>query len=188
MITQSTSNVIKSALMAGVVTGTISANYAISLASNIASYSSRGPNYSYNMLKPDMSAPGTIDAAQPGTGNGQTTESGTSFACPLTAGVAALMLSKNHLLGPLDVKALLIETAETNVFANAATQPGALAPLSRMGGGEVRADHATAATTSVWDASAPLAVSISWGTFRLNANTTYKKKIIVNNYSNASRT
>ncbi len=36
---------------------------------NIASYSSRGPNYSYNMLKPDMSAPGTIrpPSRAPGT-------------------------------------------------------------------------------------------------------------------------
>ena len=41
-----------------------------SAAGNIASYSSRGPNYSYNMLKPDMSAPGTIMRPQPGTGNG----------------------------------------------------------------------------------------------------------------------
>ena len=81
-----------------------------------------------------------------------------------------------------------METAETNVYENAATEPGVLAPLSRMGRGEVRADRATAATTSVWDASAPLAVCISFGTYRLNANTTYKKKIVVNNYSNASRT
>ncbi len=60
MITQSTSNVIKTAV--GTVNGTISPNNAIPLATNVASYSSRGPNYSYNMLKPDMSAPGTIEA------------------------------------------------------------------------------------------------------------------------------
>ena len=185
VITQSTSNVIKSVV--GTVNGTISPNNAIPLATNVASFSSRGPNYSYNMLKPDMSAPGTIEAAQPGTGNGQTTESGTSFACPLTAGVAALLLSKNHLLAPLDVKALLMETAEVNVFENSATEPGALAPLSRIGGGEVRADRATAASTAVWDSSAPLAVSISFGTYRLSANQSFKKKIIVKNYSNASR-
>lgn len=185
VITQSTSNIIKAATG---VNGTMSPNNAISLATNVASYSSRGPNYSYNMLKPDMSAPGTMEAAQPGTGNGMTTESGTSFACPLTAGVAALMLSKNHTLAPVDVKALLMETTEVNVFANAATQPGVLAPLSRAGSGEVRADRATAATTAVWDSSAPLAVSISFGTYRLNTNASYKKKLVVKNYSNASRT
>jgi subtilisin family serine protease len=185
VITQSTSNIIKSATG---VNGTISPNNAISLATNVASYSSRGPNYSYNMLKPDMSAPGTIEAAQPGTGNGQTTESGTSFACPLTAGVAALMLSKNHTLAPVDVKALLMETTEVNVFENAATEPGVLAPLSRVGSGEVRADRAAAATTAVWDSSAPLAVSISFGTYRLNTNGSYKKKLVVKNYSNTTRT
>ncbi len=187
VITQSTSNVIKTALNTSSVNGTISPNNAIPLSTNVASYSSRGPSYSYNTLKPDMSAPGTMDAAQPGTGNGMTTESGTSFACPLTAGVAALMLSKNHTLAPTDLKALLMETAETNVFQNSATQPGVLAPLSRMGGGEVRADRATAATTAVWDSSAPLAVSISFGTYRLNANQSFKKKLFIKNYSNTSR-
>jgi subtilisin family serine protease len=187
VITLATSQAIKTALNSGVVNGTINPNNAIPLSTNVASYSSRGPTYSYNTLKPDMSAPGTIEAAQPGTGNGMTTESGTSFACPLTAGVAALMLSKNHALAPTDLKALLMETAETNVFQNSATQPGVLAPLSRMGGGEVRADRATAATTAVWDSSAPLAVSISFGTYRLNAAQSFKKKIFIKNYSGTSR-
>jgi len=188
VITQSTSTLIKNALNSSAVSATLSPSNAISLASNIASYSSRGPNYSYNMLKPDMSAPGTMSAAQPGTGNGETTESGTSFACPITAGVAALLLSKNHALAPLDVKAILMETTETNVFENAATQPGVLAPMSRTGAGELRADRAAAGTTSVWDASAPLAVSISFGTYRLNTAQSFKKKIVVKNYSSTART
>ncbi len=187
VITQSTSNIVKSALNTSAVNGTISVNNAISLASNIASFSSRGPNYSYNMLKPDMSAPGTISAAQPGTGNGETTESGTSFSCPLTAGSAALLLSKYPTLGPLDVKALLMESTSTTVFENAATQPGVLAPMSRMGSGELRADRAAAATTAVWDASDPLAVSISYGTYRLNTAQSFKKKIVVKNYSSTAR-
>jgi len=188
VITQATSNLLKNTLITTAVNGTISPNNAISLASNVASFSSRGPNFSYNMLKPDMSAPGTITAAQPGTGNGQTTESGTSFSCPITAGTAALLLSKNHSLGPLDVKAILMETTEPNVFENAATSPGELAPLSRAGAGELRADRAVAASTSVWDASDPLAVSLSFGTYRLNVSQSYKKKVVVRNYSSAART
>jgi subtilisin family serine protease len=188
VVTQSTSNIIKNALGSSAVNGTISPNNAIPLASNIASFSSRGPNYSYNMLKPDMSAPGTISAAQPGTGNGETIESGTSFSCPLTAGSAALLLSKYPTLGPLDVKAILMESSEPNVFENAATLPGVLAPMSRMGGGELRADRAAAATTAVWDASNPLAVSISYGTYRLNTAQSFKKKIVVRNYSSSART
>ena len=188
VIIQSNSSLIKAALNSGAVNATISPNNAISLATNIASYSSRGPNYSYNMLKPDMSAPGTIEAAQAGTGNGQITETGTSFSCPLVGGVAALLLSKNHTLAPLDVKAILMETTETNVFENSATEPGVLAPLSRAGSGEVRADRAVAATTSVWDASDPLAVSLSFGTYRLNAIQSFKKKVVVRNYSSTART
>ena len=170
------------------VTGTISPDDAFPLSTNVASYSSRGPNYSYNMLKPDLSAPGTIMAAKVGTGNGETTENGTSFSTPLTSGSAALLLSKNHTLGPLDVKALLMENTEINVFNNAATQPGYLGPLSRTGSGELRVDRTVASSTSVWDASNPLAVSMSFGTYRLSANQTFKKKLVIRNYSSSNRT
>src|ERR1019366_1317293 len=136
VITQATSSTIKGALaVPSVVNATISPANEISLAGNVASYSSRGPNYSYNMLKPDMSAPGTIMGAAVGTGNGQVTESGTSFACPITAGSAAVLLSKNPTLSPLDVKALLMENTEPLVYSNSLTQPGALGPLSRVGAG-----------------------------------------------------
>ena len=156
---------------------------------NIASYSSRGPDYSYNALKPDISAPGTVVAAAVGTGNGQSSEDGTSFATPLTlSGSTALLLSQNHTLGPLDIKALLMETSNTAVFNNTATQPGVLTPMSRMGAGGFRVDHATAASTAVWDASDPLAVSLSFSAFRLNAGATYKKKVVVRNYSASART
>ena len=188
VITQTVSTSIKNALASGAVNATLSPNNAIALSGNMASYSSRGPNYSYNMLKPDMSAPGTIDAAQPGTGNGQTTESGTSFACPLTAGSAALLLSKTHTLTPGEVKALLMETTNPTVYNNAATQPGYLAAMTRMGAGELRINQTVAASTAVWDAGNPLAVSLSFGTFRLNAAQIFKKKVVVRNYSNAART
>jgi hypothetical protein len=81
-----------------------------------------------------------------------------------------------------------METSESNVFNNAATQPGVLAPLSRGGAGELRVDRTVAASTSVWDASDPLAVSLSFGTYRLSANATYKKKVVVRNYSASART
>ncbi len=186
VITQSVSLLIQGAT--GVVNGTISTNNAIPLSANVASYSSRGPNYSYNTLKPDLSAPGTITAAQPGTGNGQSSESGTSFACPLAAGSAALLLSQNRSLGPLDIKALLMETAEPAVFANSATEPGVLAPVSRVGSGELRVNRAVGASTAVWDSTNPLGVSLSFGAYRLNANASYKKKVVIRNYSNVART
>lgn len=188
VITQATANTIKTALTSSAVNVTVSPANAIPLVSNVASYSSRGPNFSYNMLKPDLSAPGMVSAAQPGTGNGETTESGTSFSCPLTAGAAALMLSKNHSLTPLDVKAMLMETSDPVVYQNGLTMPGALAPMSRMGAGELRVDRAASSTTAVWDASGPLGVSLSYGTYRLNTNQSFRKKIVVRNYSSTART
>ena len=115
VITQATSNLIKNALATSAVNATLSPNNAIFLARNIASYSSRGPNYSYNVLKPDLSAPGTVSVAAAGSGNGEQSVDGTSFACPLVAGTAALLLSKTRSLGPLDVKAILMETSEPAV-------------------------------------------------------------------------
>lgn len=188
VIIQSNASLIKTALGSSPVSVTLSSNNAFSTAGNVASYSSRGPSYSYNSLKPDMSAPGTVTGALVGTGTGQTTEQGTSFSCPLTAGSAALLLSKNRTLAPLDIKALLMETTSTAVYNNVQTQPGVLAPMSRAGAGELRVNQAAAASTAVWDASDPLAVSLSFGTFRLNAGATYKKKVVVRNYSASART
>ena len=37
-----------------------------------------------------------------------------------------------------------MNTAETNILTNPATQPGVLAPITRIGGGEVRVDRALA--------------------------------------------
>jgi hypothetical protein len=187
VITQATANSIKIALLSFPVNATISPNNAIPLTGNVAAFTSRGPNYSFNMLKPDLSAPGTVTAAQPGTGNGQTTESGTSFSCPLTAGAAALLLSKNHSLAPRDIKAILMGTTEPLVYENAATQPGALAPLSRVGSGELRAGRAAAVSTAAWDASNPRAVSLSFGTYRLNQRQVFHKTVAVRNYSNHGR-
>src|ERR1019366_10469574 len=116
------------------------------------------------------------------------TESGTSFACPITAGSAAVLLSKSPTLSPLDVKALLMENTEPAVFSNSLTQPGALGPLSRVGAGELRVNRAVLSTTSVWDASNPLSVSMSFGTYRVSADQTFKKKVVIRNYSPSART
>ena len=188
VITQAESNTIKSALNSSAVNVTISPQNTLSVAGSAAGYSSRGPSLSYNMLKPDLCAPGTVVSAVAGTGNGLEVWQGTSFSCPLVAGAAALLLSRNRLLSPLDVKAILMESSEPAVFNNTATQPGSLAPVSRVGAGELRIDRAMAASTSAWDASDPLAVSLSFGTYRLNVSQTFRKKVVVRNYSNTDRT
>jgi subtilisin family serine protease len=60
----------------------------------MATFSSRGPN-SQGALKPEVSAPGN-NIVSCGTGaNNYVTMSGTSMACPHTAGAVALLLSAN---------------------------------------------------------------------------------------------
>ncbi|MFC1728863.1 S8 family serine peptidase [candidate division KSB1 bacterium] len=79
----------------------------------IASFSSRGPTAD-GRYKPDIVAPGVgiYTATVNGGGSSYITKSGTSFACPLTASVAALVLSVHPELTPMDVMSALKRTAD----------------------------------------------------------------------------
>ncbi len=63
------------------------------------------------LMKPDVAAPGEFIRTTT-YGGGYAYEDGTSFACPLTAGVVALMLSKNSSLTPLEIDSILEATAK----------------------------------------------------------------------------
>lgn len=63
-------------------------------------------------IKPDIMAMGSnVTLASPYSNNGYTTGSGTSFSCPLAAGVAALILSFNPSLTPMQVRDVMRTTA-----------------------------------------------------------------------------
>lgn len=73
-----------------------------------ASYSSKGPTYD-GRIKPDLAAQGSavLLASPGGNPNLYTRANGTSFSCPLTAGLAACMISARPLWpAPLIIKAL----------------------------------------------------------------------------------
>src|ERR1700691_6297354 len=114
----------------------------------IASYSSKGPTYIDQTLKPDVVAPGnlvvslldpgsTLEAQFPanvmppsyytasGTGPAMYFQlSGTSMATPVIAGAAAVMLQQNPSLSPDTVKARLMQTATKNFpLTSTATDP-----------------------------------------------------------------
>ena len=75
----------------------------------IASFSSRGPGPG-GIIKPDIVAPGEgIVVAYPN--NQWMQASGTSYSCPILAGIAALVLQYDPELGPYEVKDLLLSTA-----------------------------------------------------------------------------
>jgi subtilisin family serine protease len=76
-----------------------------------SSFSSIGPSAD-GRTKPDVAAMGSsVTVASTSNPAGYTTSSGTSFSCPLTSGVAALVLSANSSLTPMQVRDALRETA-----------------------------------------------------------------------------
>jgi subtilisin family serine protease len=76
-----------------------------------ASFSSVGPT-SDGRIKPDVAAQGVaVTTAAPGTPSGYTSLSGTSFSCPLTAGVVALVLQARPSATVREVEDALRSTA-----------------------------------------------------------------------------
>ena len=84
---------------------------AVTIAGVRSSFSSVG-NTIDGRTKPEVMALGTNDyTANPFNATGYSTGSGTSFACPLTAGVCAQLLSYNPKLTPIQVRDALRNTA-----------------------------------------------------------------------------
>lgn len=83
-----------------------------------ASYSSVGPTTDPpGRIKPDLMAQGTSN--QVATSNGYSTfGSGTSWACPMAAGVMACVLSANKNLTPIQVRGILRKFASNNSSPN----------------------------------------------------------------------
>ncbi len=70
-------------------------------------------------IKPDLMAMGSgVVVASPYSATSFTTASGTSFSCPLAAGAAALLLSLNPALTPMEVGNLLKNTASNSATPN----------------------------------------------------------------------
>lgn len=173
---------------AGTVAVSVSASVSIPLVGSMASSSARGPTVNFSAIKPEIGAPGESVSAIYGTSTGEGGFGGTSGATPMVAGAAALLLQKFPAAVPSEIKSRLMNSANTVVYTNPATQPGVLAPISRIGGGELRVDRAAALTTGVWDATNPYNVGLAFGAPHLAANAVLSKKVAVRNYTGASRT
>ena len=106
----------------------------------------------------------------------------------MIAGSAALLLSANASLTPQEVKAKLMNSAETNIQTNPALAPGVLAPITRIGGGEVRVDKANKLTVAARDSDNPAAVGLSFGYNTVTGNPQLVKKVVVRNYAANTRT
>ena len=75
-----------------------------------SSFSSVGPTVD-GRFKPDLMAMGSNVYHASSFGNSYSAGSGTSYSCPLVAGVCALILQKNSSLSPMQVLQLLRSTA-----------------------------------------------------------------------------
>ena len=185
MISQATSVAIKSQLAGGVV-ARFDPNATIPLVRSVVSTSARGPSYSFNSIKPEIAAPGASVSAEAGTGTGQTVFGGTSGATPMVAGSAALLVQAFPTADPLEIKARLMNTAEIAILTDPVGQPGVLAPITRVGSGEVRVNRAFATQTAAWDADDETP-SLSFGYGAFNDEKNLSRTVEVHNYSRTTR-
>jgi len=126
------------------------------LAGSLASTSSRGPRFDDSFIKPEIGAPGASVSAMSGSFTGTAAFGGTSGAAPMVSGAAALLKGERPHLSVAELKQILVNTAETEIFqpsSSASVLPDQLAPITRIGGGEVRADRALLAPVIVTDVS-----------------------------------
>jgi subtilisin family serine protease len=105
-----------------------------------ASFTSGGPRNPDSAPKPDVIAPGVgVASAGVGTGNQPATMSGTSMACPATAGVAALIKQAHPTWNGIQIKAAIVGTADPSLNLGYNTR--------LAGAGAVQAQKAVNAST-----------------------------------------
>ena len=160
MISQADSTLLKTG---GVVRFSPSGN--ISLAGSLASTSSRGPRFDDNIVKPEIGAPGASISASSGSFTGASAFGGTSGAAPMVTGAAAILKAARPDLSIGEIKQILVNTATTDVYqpsVAASLFPDQLAPITRIGGGEVRVDRALVSPAYVRDVTGD-EVGITYG-------------------------
>jgi subtilisin family serine protease len=160
----------------------------IPLVGHMVGSSSRGPDNDLNLIKPEIGAPGASISAEVGTGKETTPFGGTSGAAPMVTGSAALLMDAFPRRGPLEIKAVLMNTAETDIMNRPVDFGGDVAPITRIGGGEVRVDRALNSPIAAW-VDGTESAAISFGFHDVSGDSvSVTKTIRVKNYSAASHT
>jgi subtilisin family serine protease len=191
VISQADGNRIKTALgTTGVnpaVVATVSSGSTLPLVGSMVASSSRGPSMNMHRIKPEIGAPGASVSAEYGTGTGTTAFGGTSGAAPMVAGAAALMIEAHPARSALQIKAMLMNSADATVYTNPASKPGELAPITRIGSGELRVNRAVALSSAAWDKNA-LSAALSFGAVEADKQLILKRTLTVENFGASART
>lgn len=188
MISQADAIALKGTLGAGEVSVRFDPNRSLPLVGSMVGSSSRGPAMQTLRVKPEIGAPGASVSAVVGSGDGTLAFSGTSGAAPMVAGAAALIHQAYPDRGPVELKAVLINTAETEIFNLVTMAGGVLAPISRIGGGEVRVDQALNASAAAWVHDEAYA-TLSFGFHEVTRdNYQLSRRVAVRNYSDHRQT
>jgi len=188
VIQQALSSSIQSRLSAGqTVNVSMSPASAIPLVGSMASSSARGPAISTQAIKPEIGAPGASVSAIAGSGSGEEAFGGTSGATPMVSGAAALLIEAFPRRTPQQIKAMLMNSAETTVYTNPALLPGELAPITRIGAGELRVDRALSLNALAWNRKSKSA-ALSFGAQEVAKMTTLVQTLRVQNLSDIDKT
>ncbi|HIN86576.1 MAG TPA: hypothetical protein EYN06_08860 [Myxococcales bacterium] len=197
MIEQDAGQSIREALEAGETVSIMVGNDfpVLPLIDTVWNSSSLGPAFPMRdaehpiIAKPDISAPGAnIDSVLPGPGNEKRVASGTSMAAPHVAGVAALLKQKRPTWSVREIKAALINTANSRVFMTSNPDHGGdgeRAPVSRVGGGRVRVGDLLATEVVAY---AEPQVAIEFGLQSLDVADTVERSVVISNKGNTART
>jgi len=182
MVSQATSNKLKAT---GAAVSFDPAN-GIPLVGHMVGSSSRGPSNLMNLIKPEIGAPGASVSAVAGSATGVAPFGGTSGAAPMVTGSAALLEGAFPGRNPLEIKAVLMNTAETQIMNRPSLFGGQIAAITRIGGGEVRVDRAYASPIAAW-ADGEESAALSFGFHDVTASTTLHKTVRVRNYSGSAK-
>jgi minor extracellular serine protease Vpr len=188
MVHQVTADQIRAGISAGGAVIRFDPNDGIPGVGIMTGSSSRGPSMVTNIIKPEIGAPGASVSAEVGTGTGTTVFGGTSGASPMVAGSAVLLRQAFPGRTPQEIKAVLVNTAETSIMSKPTLFGGDLASITRIGGGEVRVNRAIASKAAAWDKKSG-APALSFGFHDVSKRLqSVSKTVVVKNYGSSAIT
>lgn len=147
----------------------------------VASFTSRGPRLGDSMLKPDVTAPGnSIVSAAMGTGSEGRSGSGTSMAAPHVAGAMTLLRQHYPDWSVAELKALIMNTATTDLFDLLQSPALPYAP-ARIGAGQINLPNAVEQNVIAYRTDTPELVSLSFGMFEVASTLTLTRSLTIEN-------